>query len=216
MFNEIAKSYDKLNHILSFGLDKLWRKKFVKLLKKNHYGTIADVASGTGDLLINLQSLNADKYYIIDPSEEMLAIADTKICQAEKIIAHAEALPLPDECVDLITVSFGIRNFNDVERSLSEFYRVLKNNGTLSIMEFSMPGFFLFRWIFLLYLKILVPVIGKIVSKNNSAYYYLKDSIIEFSSNVNIPELLKSEKFKKTSRKILCLGVVNIYTCHKQ
>jgi demethylmenaquinone methyltransferase/2-methoxy-6-polyprenyl-1,4-benzoquinol methylase len=218
MFDEIAKSYDKLNHILSFGLDKLWRKKFVKYLRGKNYKAIADIASGTGDLLINLQTLNAENYYIIDPSSEMLAIAKTKINKnnnVKEIIACAENISLPNNSVDLACIAFGIRNFSDLATSLSEVYRILDKDGIVSIMEFSVPKFILLRWSFLFYLKLLLPIIGRSISKNKHAYSYLKQSIIDFSKNVNVSTTLTSKGFNKISEKNLNMGIVKIYTYRK-
>ncbi|MDD3686002.1 MAG: class I SAM-dependent methyltransferase, partial [Bacteroidales bacterium] len=125
MFDGIAVTYDKLNHRLSFSMDKNWRRKFVKILSFRKYETIVDVASGTGDLLVNLQKLNATKYIAVDPSPNMLEIAKTKVADAQFIVSGAESMPLADQYADLITVSFGIRNFVSPDEGLKEFYRVL-------------------------------------------------------------------------------------------
>ncbi len=215
MFDNIAKTYDKLNHILSFGLDVRWRRKFVSYLNIRHYETVADIASGTGDLLVNLQKLNASKYYAIDPSKNMLNIAKTKVPSAKHIVATAESLPLLDESIDLITVSFGIRNFESLNQSFSEFYRVLKTGGIVSIMEFSKPKFFLFSWGFTIYLKIFLPFMGKMVSKNKSAYKYLQSSIFDFAESVNVFEVLLKCNLTKLSENKLLFGAVKIYTCIK-
>jgi len=215
MFDNIAKTYDKLNHILSFGLDVRWRRKFVTYLNTRHYETVVDIASGTGDLLVNLQKLNASNYYAIDPSENMLNIAKTKVPSAKFIVAGAELLPLVNESVDLITVSFGIRNFVSLEKSFSEFYRLLKTNGIVSIMEFSKPKFFLFKWGFTIYLKIFLPFIGKMVSKDKSAYKYLQASIFDFAENVDVFQILSKCNLSKLSENKLLFGAVKIYTCKK-
>lgn len=215
MFDEIAGSYDSMNHILSFGLDRRWRKKFVKNLSYRKYNVIADIASGTGDLLTELKKLGADKYYAVDPSRKMLAIADSKICDADFINAFAEELPFEDNSIDLVTIAFGIRNFSDLQKAFSEIHRILKENGVLSIMEFSLPNFFLFRWGFLIYIKFFMPLIIKLLSKDENAYAYLKNSIIDFNENVDVFELLKLNDFKNISLKKMAFGAVNIYTCTK-
>jgi len=216
MFNNIANTYDKLNHLLSFGLDKRWRKVFVKKLKFRSYNNIADIASGTGDLLVSLQDLNPDKCYAIDPAKNMLEVAKTKIPKAEFIISEAESLPLKNESCDLISVSFGIRNFTSLERAFSEFYRILRKGGIVSIMEFSQPKFFIFRWGFIIYLKLFLPLIGSMVSKDKSAYKYLQTSIFDFAKNVDVFTALERQNFNKHSQSKFLFGAVRIYTCVKK
>lgn len=212
MFDEIATTYDSLNHILSFGLDKKWRKKFIKNLPEQKYGTIADIASGTGDLLVNLQVLNAGKYYALDPAENMLDIAKDKVPNAEFIVCTAENIPLPDSSCDLVTVSFGIRNFADLNTSFAEIHRILKPNGIISIMEFSQPRFFLFRFGFIIHLKLVLPIVGRIISKNKSAYKYLQSSIFDFAKNVDVFKLLANNNLKKINEKRMLFGAVRVYT----
>lgn len=215
MFDNIADTYDKLNHILSFGLDKKWRRVFVQKLKFRKYETIADIACGTGDLLIELQNLNAKKYYAIDPAANMLEIAKIKLPKADYIISTAETIPLESESCDLITVSFGIRNFSSINKSFNEFYRILKPNGVVSIMEFSQPEFFIFKWGFVIYLKLFLPIIGRIVSKDKSAYKYLQSSIFDFAKNVDVIQELKNQNFTKLNQTNLLFGSVRIYTVEK-
>lgn len=211
MFDGIAGTYDKLNHRLSFSLDKGWRRKFVKKLNFRTYDTIVDVASGTGDLLLNLQKLGAKKYIAVDPSANMLAIAQSKIPNAEFIVASAESLPLQDESVDLVTVSFGIRNFTSPDEAIKEFFRILKPMGITSIMEFSVPRFFLFRWGYKLYLFTAIPIWGKLLSGDKKAYKYLAESIIHFAKTTEIAEKLKVAGFKDVKTCKLMLGAVKIY-----
>ncbi len=215
MFDNIANTYDRLNHILSFGLDKKWRYTFVNMLRFKNYHTIVDIASGTGDLLLKLQSLNATKYYAIDPAKNMLKIAKSKVPNAEFCISCAETLPIANNSCDLITVSFGIRNFNSINNAFSEFNRVLIDNGIVSIMEFSQPKFFLFNWGFLIYLKIFLPIIGQIISKDKTAYRYLQRSIIDFVNKVNVFDELKKHGLYKIKQKKLLFGTVIIYTVQK-
>ncbi len=215
MFDNIAGTYDKLNHVLSFGLDKRWRKIFVKRLSFRKYKTIVDIASGTGDLLKNLQSLNANRYYAIDPASNMLKIAESKVPIAKFIVSAAESLPLENESCDLITVSFGIRNFTSLENGFSEFYRVLRSEGIVSIMEFSQPRFFLFRWGFIIYLKVFLPIIGHMISRDKSAYKYLQTSIFDFAKNINVFDELEKQGLKKLNKKNLLFGAVKIYTSKK-
>lgn len=216
MFDNIAGTYDRLNHLLSFGLDKRWRRVFVSNIAFREYETITDIASGTGDLLLELQKLNANKYHSVDPASKMLEIAKTKVENAEFIISTAEDLPIKDNSTDLITVSFGIRNFSSLEKSFTEFYRILKPEGIVSIMEFSQPNFFLFRWGFKLHLKIFLPLLGRIISKDKTAYKYLRASILDFSKKTDVHKELTDCGFKKMKTKSLLLGSVKIYTVKKQ
>ncbi len=216
MFDEIATTYDSLNHILSFGLDKNWRKKFIKNLPTKQYETIVDIASGTGDLLVNLQVLNATKYYALDPAEKMLNIAKTKVPNAEFIVCAAESLPLTDNSCDLVTISFGIRNFADLNLAFAEIHRILRPDGIISIMEFSQPKFFLFRFGFIIYLKLILPIVGRLVSKNKLAYKYLQSSIFDFAKNVEVFKLLEQNNLKKISEKRMLFGAVMIYVGGKQ
>jgi demethylmenaquinone methyltransferase/2-methoxy-6-polyprenyl-1,4-benzoquinol methylase len=211
MFDEIAGTYDSLNHILSFGLDKKWRRKFIKNLPDKNYKTIVDIASGTGDLLMNLQNLNAVNYYALDPAENMLNIAKTKVPSAKFIVCTAENIPLPDNSCDLVTISFGVRNFADLNKAFAEIHRILVPNGVISIMEFSQPKFILFRLGFIIYLKLLLPLIGRLVSKNKSAYKYLQSSIFDFAKNIDVFKLLENNNLSKINEKRLLFGVVKIY-----
>ncbi|PLX09079.1 MAG: bifunctional demethylmenaquinone methyltransferase/2-methoxy-6-polyprenyl-1,4-benzoquinol methylase UbiE [Marinilabiliales bacterium] len=215
MFDGIAGTYDKLNHILSFGMDKRWRRVFVKNIAFQEYRNIADIASGTGDLLVELQKLSSKKYYAVDPAAKMLEIAKSKLPHAEFIVSGAESLPLDENSIDLITVSFGIRNFADLGQSFSEFYRVLNTGGIVSIMEFARPKFFLFRWGHRLYLRLFLPIIGRLVSRDKKAYKYLQASIFDFAKNVDVIQLLEAKGFTKRNVKKLLLGSVNIYTVVK-
>jgi len=216
MFDNIADNYDRLNHRLSFGLDKKWRRNFVKHLSGKKYKSIADIACGTGDVLVALKKLNAEKYYAIDPSEKMLAYARQKSPDSEFVISGAEEIPLPDNSVDLITVVFGIRNFDDLEKSINEFYRILNSGGNVSIMEFSLPDFFIFRWGFLLYLKLLVPLSGKLPTEQKKAYKYLSKSIVDFARNTDVVALFETQGFTKIKIHKLMLGSVVIYTFYEE
>jgi len=215
MFDNIAGTYDKLNHILSFGMDKRWRKIFIKNLPEKEYKTIVDIASGTGDLLVNLQALNAENYIAIDPAEKMLEIAMIKVPNAEFIHSPAENLPLQPESTDLVSISFGIRNFANLGKAFSEIHRILRPGGIISIMEFSQPKFFLFKWGFIIHLKVFLPIVGRIVSKDRSAYKYLQSSIFDFAENVDVFDLLQKNNLEKVNEKKLLFGSVRIYTCEK-
>lgn len=215
MFDEISQTYDKLNHNLSFSLDKIWRKKLVKLLDKKNYNKIIDIASGTGDLLVNLKKLNAKSFIALDPSKNMLEIAKKKFPEAEFILASAEDIPLADNSVELITLAFGIRNFVSVDKALNEFYRISKKNAQLAIMEFSLPKNFICKLGFKLYLNTIIPLWGSIISKDKTAYKYLSSSIINFAKNVNINASIAKAGFKNLKTKNLICGAVKIYLAIK-
>lgn len=215
MFDGIAGTYDKLNHRLSFSFDKIWRKKFVKKLAFRSYDTIVDVASGTGDLLLNLQKLRAKRNVAVDPSANMLELAKKKLPNAEFIVSSAESLPLSNESADLVTVSFGIRNFSSPDEALKEFYRILKPGGISSIMEFSVPHFLLFRWVYKLYLFTAIPIWAKLLSGDKKAYKYLAESIVHFDKTNNIAEKLITTGFVNVKTYKLMLGAVKIYEGRK-
>ncbi len=215
MFDNIAENYDRLNHLLSFGLDKRWRKIYVKNIPLRKYETIVDVASGTGDLLVELQTLKPAKQYAVDPSSNMIKIAKEKLPQVKTIIAGAEKLPFKDNSIDLITVAFGVRNFSNIDMAFAEFDRTLTKNGIVSIMEFSKPKSVLFTIGHNIYLKFFIPLIGGGISKDRNAYEYLQTSIFEFNKNVNIRNMLIKRNFKIKDVKHLMLGAVNIITVEK-
>lgn len=215
MFDNIAGTYDKLNHILSFGLDKRWRRVFVRNLPLKKYKTVVDIASGTGDLLVSLQELNAENYIAIDPAERMLKIAMPKVPNAEFINSTAENLPLHTESTDLVCISFGIRNFANLGKAFNEIHRILRPEGIISIMEFSQPKLFLFKWGFIIHLKVFLPIIGRMVSKDKSAYKYLQSSIFDFSEKVDVFKILKENSLEKVKEKNLLFGSVRIYTAKK-
>lgn len=218
MFNEIAEDYDKLDHKLSFGLDNRWRKYLVKYLKnyKENYEIIIDIASGTGDLLLQLKNLKAHKLIAIDPSNKMLNIAKTKVPDADFIVASAENLPIPDNYTDLITVAFGIRNFANLNKALNEFKRILKENGKIAIMEFAVPDNLLPAIGFKIYVKYFIPIIGYLHTGNYIAYKYLSESIFEFSNTTNVTQMLIDNGFKNIKQKKFIFGGVRIYCANKQ
>lgn len=222
MFNNIAPKYDFLNHFLSAGIDKRWRKKTIQLLKPFQPKHILDIATGTGDLAIEALSLDPEHITGTDISEEMLKIAKTKIEQKkvdDKISllqAASENLPFPDSSFDAVTVAFGVRNFNDLEKGLSEIFRVLKKDGVAAILEFSVPLSFPMKQLYLFYFKKMLPLIGKIVSKNNMAYTYLPETVLSFPQGKEFTKLLEKTGFAKTIFKRLSTGICTIYIAEKK
>ena len=221
MFNKIAPRYDFLNHFLSFGIDILWRKKAISLLKKQAPKNILDIATGTGDLAITALSLNPDKITGVDVSEGMLAFGREKIKKQklentiELISGDAENLPFADNTFDAITVAFGVRNFEHLDKGLMDMYRVLKPGGTTVILEFSNPTKFPIKQLYALYSKNILPKMGKMISKDNSAYSYLPASVKAFPCGEDFLTVFRNAGFKETQAISLTLGIASIYVGRK-
>ena len=222
MFNDIAPTYDRLNHILSLDIDKLWRKRVVRIVRKLGAKHIMDMATGTGDLAIALaQKIEGSTIYGADFSSEMLAVAKQKIENlglAERISlteCNAENIPLDDEAVDAATVAFGVRNFEHQREALTEMKRTIRKGGHLIVLEFSNPSCALVRWCYRLYSHYILPAIGRLVSKHATAYTYLPESIDQFASPEAFTALLKEVGFDNIVRKSQSLGIAHIYIAHK-
>lgn len=216
IFNDIACKYDFINHILTFGVDNYWRKEFVKKIPKNNgYNNIIDIATGTGGMLPELKKLHAKNYYAIDPAEKMLNIARKKYDYAKCVNAFAESIPFNSNFADIISVSFGIRNFKNPKHSFKEAYRVLNENGLFAIMEFDVPqkGFFSYPYLF--YFNKILPYLGETISGNNIAYKYFQESVHKFNSSFNIKNELLDCGFKIISTCSLFFGIVKIYISQK-
>ncbi len=218
MFDDIAGRYDFLNRFLSAGIDIRWRKKAIGYLKDINPSTILDVATGTGDLAIMAADLlNPKKITGIDISEGMLEIGRKKIKKLglenriELLKGDSEAITFADNTFDAVTVAFGVRNFQHLENGLSEMQRVLKPGGKLIILEFSKPKLPFVRSFYNFYMKIVTPNMGKLFSKNRSAYKYLDESIKKFPEGKNFTRILDNTGFKKTFSKPLSLGICTIY-----
>ncbi len=223
MFNDIAPTYDRLNHILSFDIDKLWRKRVVRIVRKLGAKHIMDMATGTGDLAIAMaQSIEGSTIYGADFSSKMLAVAKRKIEQlglSERISlteCNAEDIPLEDEAVDAATVAFGVRNFEHQKEALTEMKRTIRKGGHLVVLEFSNPRCALVRWVYRLYSHYILPAIGRLVSKHAAAYTYLPDSIDKFASPEAFSVLLKEVGFDSVEHKSQSMGIAHIYIAHKK
>ncbi|MFX0557386.1 bifunctional demethylmenaquinone methyltransferase/2-methoxy-6-polyprenyl-1,4-benzoquinol methylase UbiE [Maribacter sp. CXY002] len=222
MFDNISEDYDSLNRVISFGIDVKWRKRLVNLLKKEQPNTILDIATGTGDLAIALLKTGAHKIIGLDISPGMLSVGKTKIKQnnlqntIDMMVGDSENLPFDDSSFDAITVAFGVRNFESLEIGLSEIYRVLNPGGTLAILETSVPTKTPFKQGYHLYTKHILPVIGKIFSKDNSAYGYLSDSAAVFPHGENFNNILRKIGFIDVTNKPQTLGVASIYLAKKK
>lgn len=221
MFNKIAKHYDFLNHFLSFGFDFYWRKKVLEILKEHKSKNILDIATGTADMAIKAASLNPEKITAVDISEEMIKKGVKKIRSKklqnviEILFADSEDLPFDCDVFDAITVCFGVRNFENVNKGLEEMYRVLQNNGIVIILEFSQPSKVFFKNIYFFYFTKILPFIGRLISKDKSAYTYLPKSVFHFIHGQEFVDLMLSTGFKNVRLTNHTMGIVSIYIGEK-
>lgn len=218
MFNNVAGTYDFLNHFFSLGIDKLWRKKLVRMMGLQKPETILDVATGTGDLAIAEAALHAKKIVGIDISEKMLDAGKSKICKYPNIEFHlgdGENIPFPDDSFDAVSVSFGVRNFENVPKGLLEMRRVLNENGKIYILEFSKPRNELFKKLYYFYFCTVLPFIGKLVSKDSNAYTYLPESVKQFPDGTAFVALMEEAGYKEIKCTTLTFGISTIYTAKK-
>ncbi len=217
MFNNISKRYDLLNHVLSMGIDILWRKKAVRMLNPFEPKIILDIATGTGDFAIEASRLKPIKIYGVDISEGMLDVGRKKI-KAKKLdnviemqLGDSENLVFKDNFFDAVTVAFGVRNYENLKLGLSEMFRVMKPGGHVVIIEFSKPSKFPVKQIYNLYFKAILPTIGKLVSKDQSAYTYLPESVSAFPYGNTFLNIMKDVGFTETKSIPLTLGISSIY-----
>jgi demethylmenaquinone methyltransferase/2-methoxy-6-polyprenyl-1,4-benzoquinol methylase len=221
MFDNISPKYDLLNHLLSGGVDIYWRKKAIKLLRKQQPKVILDIASGTGDFAIEALSLNPDKIIGVDISEGMLAVGREKVKKLGKqnIITlqsgDSENLAFQNNYFDAVIVSFGVRNFQNLLAGLTEMNRVMKSDGTCVVVEFSKPRSFPFKQLYNFYFKYILPLIGKTVSKDSSAYTYLPESVQAFPDGEAFLEIFKKAGFQNTKCIPLTFGICTIYIGQK-
>lgn len=221
MFNNISKKYDFLNHFLSLGIDILWRKKAIKLLKPYQPKVILDIATGTGDFALEALALNPEKVIGIDISEGMLAVGKEKMKQrkVDNIITlqlgDSENLPFCNDYFDAYTAGFGVRNFENLEKGLAEMLRVLKPNGKAVILEFSKPKKFPIKQLYNFYFNNILPGIGKLVSKDNAAYTYLPESVNAFPEGDDFLVILSQLGYKNAKAIPLMFGIASIYTANK-
>lgn len=221
MFDNISARYDFLNHLLSLSIDKGWRKKVVRLVNKENPKLILDVATGTADLAIALSKSHPDKIVGIDISAGMLEVGRKKIAKkglSQMITleqADSEDLPFPDNHFDAITVAFGVRNFENLDKGLAEMHRVLRPGGKLLVLEFSQPQNFPFKQIYNFYFKNILPGLGKLVSKDSSAYTYLPESVGAFPYGKAFIKRLKNVRFRDNRLYPVTFGVATIYESTK-
>ncbi|BDV42245.1 ubiquinone/menaquinone biosynthesis C-methyltransferase UbiE [Geotalea uraniireducens] len=222
MFSDIAPRYDFLNRLLSFGIDRRWRRIAVNCVKWSAGGRVLDVATGTGDVALEIarQTPASVKIVGLDFSEGMVTLGRQKVAQspyAERIsldIAPCEAIPFPDGTFDSVTIAFGIRNVVDRQQGLREMQRILRPGGRAVILEFSNPRSRLFKAIYSFYFLRVLPVIGGLFSQF-SAYKYLPDSVLEFPSQEQFKELMTAAGFSNTTHRDLTFGIATIYIGEK-
>jgi demethylmenaquinone methyltransferase / 2-methoxy-6-polyprenyl-1,4-benzoquinol methylase len=219
MFDSIAWRYDFLNHFLSFGIDRIWRRRAVRIISQLYQNPeILDVATGTGDLAIEAMRTNPLKIAGIDISRKMLEIGKDKIRRKgfsgkiDLMQGDSENIPFGDDLFDVSMVAFGVRNFSDPLKGLMEMKRVTRNGGMILVLEFSKPSGFLFRKVYNFYFTKILPFVGKLFSKDKSAYSYLPDSVYKFPDNEKFLELLTKAGFCETRQVKLTGGVASIYT----
>ncbi|MFN3019781.1 bifunctional demethylmenaquinone methyltransferase/2-methoxy-6-polyprenyl-1,4-benzoquinol methylase UbiE [Chryseobacterium sp. TY3] len=220
MFDNIAPKYDLLNHVLSMKIDVLWRNTLVKWLNKDQPKSVLDVATGTGDLAIAVQKGTQAQVTGLDLSQQMLNVGIEKVKKqnlSDKITmikGDAEHLPFEDNHFDAVTVAFGVRNFENLEKGLAELKRVVKNKKSVYILEFSkVEG--LMGPLYMFYFKNILPAIGKLVSKDNRAYTYLPDSVNAFPFGEKMKNILLQTGFSNVEYKKLSLGIATIYKATK-
>jgi len=221
MFDTISGNYDGLNRVISFGIDVSWRKKVLAIIKASNPETILDIATGTGDLAIMLAQTNAKKIVGFDISSGMLEIGKQKVAhknldnKIDMVLGDSENMPFEDNSFDAITVAFGIRNFETLEKGLSEIHRVLKPGGTFVILETSMPTKTPYKQGYKFYTKNILPVIGKLFSKDKTAYAYLCESASVFPFGEELNNILRKIGFTNVNDLPQTFGVATIYTLSK-
>ena len=222
MFDTISGNYDGLNRVISFGIDIKWRKKVLKLVSDKNPKTVLDIATGTGDLAILMTNTSAEKIIGLDISAGMLEVGRNKIKaknlsdKIEMILADSENMPFEDNTFDAITVAFGVRNFENLEKGLTEILRVLKSDGIFVILETSVPDKTPYKQGYTFYSKNILPIIGKLFSKDNSAYQYLSESASVFPYGEALNNILRKIGFIEVKAMPQTFGVATIYSASKK
>ena len=218
MFNNISKRYDFLNHLLSLGIDKIWRKKAIRILGEVAPKKILDIATGTGDFAIAALKLNPDSVIGVDISKGMLDVGKAKMKKKgvddviEMRLGDSEELPFDQASFDGLTVGFGVRNYQNLEKGLTDMLRVLKPEGKAVILEFSKPKTFPVKQLFGFYSRYLIPFLGKFISKDKRAYEYLPESVAAFPEGQEFVDIMKKVGYKNIERKLVSFGIATIYS----
>ena len=221
MFDNISPRYDLLNHTLSMGIDILWRKKAIRLLKPFAPQTVLDIATGTGDFAVEAVKLKPQKIVGVDISEGMLEVGKEKMIKKglENLIelkyGDAENLEFEDNKFDALTVAFGVRNFENLKKGLGEMFRVTSEGGHVMIIEFSKPRKFPVKQLYNFYFNIILPKIGRLVSKDNAAYQYLPESVAAFPDGLAFLKILNEVGYKEAKCIPLTFGISSIYWARK-
>jgi demethylmenaquinone methyltransferase/2-methoxy-6-polyprenyl-1,4-benzoquinol methylase len=221
MFDTIAGEYDQLNRVISMGIDLKWRRKVIDLVREQKPTRVLDVATGTGDLAVALVDTGAKKVVGLDLSPGMLALGIEKVAkhrlsdQVDMVLGDSEALPFDTDSFDAATVAFGVRNFEHLNSGLGEIFRVIKPGGLLVVLETSVPERFPAKQGYQLYSNYLLPLIGRLFSKDRSAYRYLSESAAKFPCGKKFNALLKEVGFERVNDLPQTLGVATIYTAYK-
>ena len=222
MFDTISENYDRLNRVISFGIDVKWRKKVLQIVTRSNPKTILDIATGTGDLAILMAQTKAPKIIGLDISAGMLEVGRKKIQYKnlsntiEMVLADSEEMPFEDSYFDAITVAFGVRNFENLEKGLAEILRVLKPNGVFVILETSVPNKTPYKQGYTFYSKNILPIIGKLFSKDNVAYGYLSESAAAFPYGEALNNILRKIGFIEVKAMPQTFGVATIYSATKK
>jgi len=218
MFNNISGKYDFLNHFLSVGIDKIWRKKAIKMLEEIKPERILDLATGTGDFAIESLRISPKEVIGIDISEGMLEVGRRKMKKlgVDNIVSmrlgDSEALPFEDGYFDAFTVGFGVRNYENLEKGLSEMLRVLRPEGKGIILEFSKPKKFPVKQYYAFHSKYIIPFFGKSISKDSKAYEYLPESVAAFPEGKDFEDILKKVGYRNVTSKRVAGGIATIYS----
>lgn len=215
MFNDIAPTYDKLNHLLSLNVDKSWRKKAVRRIMENKPQRLLDIACGTGDFAIALAQAGVPEVTGIDISEGMLEVGRQKVAQLglniEMKVDDSESLSMPDNSIDAISVAFGVRNFEHLQVGLNEMQRVLRPGGLVCVLELSVPTNPILLWGYKLYFLHVLPFFGGLVSGNREAYKYLPDSVLKFPKPEAFCGMLRTAGFEQVEAHALTFGLCRMF-----
>lgn len=217
IFDSISHKYDFLNHFLSLGVDYYWRRKAIELTKMNGGSILLDIACGTGDFAITARKYSVDNIFGADLSLNMLSNFNRKAewVKGKTVQCVAENLPYKPESFTNITVAFGVRNFYSIEEGFKSFYEVLKSSGKATILEFRLPSNKLIRNFYLLYFNKVLPLLGKLISRDEEAYTYLPESVDEFDKKIDLVQLLGKCGFQKVEKHSLTFGLVQIVIAQK-
>ncbi len=221
IFNSIAGSYDMLNHVLSFGIDKLWRRRAIRIVKETNPQNLLDVACGTADFTIVALRSGINNVVGIDISEEMLRVGEEKVKRMKGVrecelrLEDSEQMSFEDDSFDAITVAFGVRNFAHLDKGLSEFHRVLRPGKKAVILEFSQPHCFPVKQLYNFYFRKVLPYVGGKVSGNKAAYEYLPESVFKFPEGEEFMDILKGCGFADVRQHRLTFGIATIYEATK-